>query len=224
MAGYMDAKQVLNDASPVETSKIRFEDRLVYFSFAVLVFAVAYGIIVGACITMYYGLVANMSSYEDTLSLISGVSYLLSILINLPQLALATKDVRQKFYRQAAIRLFVFLAPIFIFLAADGLVAHYIFWASLSDTDRFHLLHHTLSTALPLTFLYGLALRRFWRPQQMQVSSTGLSRRGQIETGIVLLISLTIMFLVLGILIGNPILVVLAPIIVVTYAVLGILR
>lgn len=143
---------------------LTWEDRLTRLSFALLFGATVYGIVVGAIVTMYYDLTPNMGALEDNLGMPQLILYLLAVLISFIHLPFALLDIQQALWQQAAIRIISGLGPLIIFLGTDGLIAHFLWWSPLSDTDRFHILHHTVFASLPLTFGYGLALRWLWRP------------------------------------------------------------
>lgn len=141
-----------------------WEDRLTRLSLALLLGATAYGVVVGATITMYYDTVPNMGALEDNLGAPQLILYLLAILISLAHLPLVLADARHALWQQAAIRAAACVGPLIIFLGTDGLVAHFLWWSPLSDTDRFHILHHSLFAGVPLTLSYWLLLRWGWRP------------------------------------------------------------
>jgi len=175
---------------------IAWEDRLTRFALALLVLAVAYGIAAGAVVTMYYDVVPDMGSVGDRLGSPLMVLYLLAVIVSLIHMPLAVRDLRLKLWNQAAIRTMVGIAPLFIFLGAEGLVAHFLFWGPISDTGRYHILHHSLVAGAPLTFVYWLALRRWWRPETFSAASS-LSLRSWLIGGIVLVWILTILSILL---------------------------
>ena len=90
---------------------------------------------------------------------------------SLPSLAIGSWDLLRNRRGQAAARLLAFFGPLLVVLGAEGLVSHFVFGCAVTGwacpdgdfTIRWHQLHHTLVAGLPLTLLYGLALRR-WRP------------------------------------------------------------
>lgn len=142
-----------------------WEDRLTRLSFGLLSAAVGYGILAGAVIAMYYDVVAGMDALEDDLGSVQGLLYLAAILAGLIHLPLAAADVGSKRWKQAMARLAIFIAPAIVFLGVGGLVSHSLWWLPISDTDRFHILHHTIFAGVPLTLGFWLALRAWWRPE-----------------------------------------------------------
>lgn len=161
------------------------EDRLTRLALALLLGATAYGVFVGATITMYYDTVPNMGVLEDSLGAPQPILYLLAILISLTHLPLALTDVKHSLWKQASIRTAAFIGPLIVFLGTDGLIAHFLWWSPLSDTDRFHLLHHSLFAGVPLTLGYWLLLRWGWRPATFKAIAVP-SVRAWLVSGIVL--------------------------------------
>jgi len=143
---------------------ITWETRLTRLVASLLVAASAYGVLAGAHVTMYYDLVPTMGAREDTLGGPVGLGYLAAVLLSLAHLPLAAWDARAGRWRAAAVRVFAFLGPLVVVLGAEGLIAHFVWWAAISETDRYHLLHHSLTTGLPLAVVYALVMRRVWRP------------------------------------------------------------
>ncbi len=164
---------------------IAWEDRLTRLSLALLLGATAYGIVVGATITMYYDTVPNMGALEDNLGSVQLILYLLAVIVSLSHLPLALADVRHSLWKQASIRALAFIGPLIVFLGTDGLIAHSLWWLPISATDRFHMLHHTVFAGLPLTLGYWLLLRGWWRPAIFQTIAVP-SRRVWLVSGIVL--------------------------------------
>lgn len=178
------------------SSIIAWEDRLTRFSLAILFGATAYGIVVGAMITMYYDLTPNMGSLEDNLAPAQLVLYLLAVIVSLFHLPLALSDIKRALWQQATIRAVACIGPLVIFLGTEGLISHFLWWLPISETDRFHMLHHTVFAGLPLTLGYWLVLRWGWRPAAFQTAAA-LSRRVWLVSGIVLVwmvMSMGIMF------------------------------
>jgi len=143
---------------------LTLETRLTRFVALLMLAAAVYGVLAGAHVTMYYDLVANMDAREDTLYSVMGMAFLAAIVLSLAHLPLAAWDARHGRWRAAALRLFAFIGPVIVGLGAEGLISHFLWWAAISATDRYHLLHHALTTALPLSVLYALAMRRLWQP------------------------------------------------------------
>jgi len=141
-----------------------WETRLTRFVALLLVAAALYGVFAGAHVTMYYNLVPNMGARTDTLGAPLGLAFLAAVMLSLAHLPLAAWDARGGRRRAAALRLFAFMGPLVVVLGAEGLVAHFLWWGGISDTDRYHLLHHSLTTALPLSVAYALVMRRAWQP------------------------------------------------------------
>jgi hypothetical protein len=163
---------------------ITWEDRLTRLSFALLLLATAYGIVVGAAISMYYDVTPNMGSLEDKLASIQLVLYLLAVIVSLSHLPLLGWDLKNRSWKQAAIRGLVFIGPLIIFLGTEGLISHFLWWAPTSETDRFHMLHHAVVAGVPLTLGYWVVLRRWWRPATISTPPS-LSRRSWLLSGIV---------------------------------------
>lgn len=142
----------------------RYDERLPRYGLVIVVLAVGYGIAAGAYVAMYYDVVAGMDGREDGLAAGLIALYVLAAALGLPELPLALWDLRHGLLRQGLVRSLAFAGPLAVLLGADGLVAHRLGWAPISGSDRFHLLHHSLVAGAPLTVLYALALRRWWRP------------------------------------------------------------
>jgi len=153
--------------------------------------ATAYGIVVGATITMYYDLTPNMGALEDKLSSIQLILYLLAIIVSLFHLPLAVSDVKHNLWKQASLRAVVFSGPLIIFLGTEGLISHFLWWLPISETDRFHMLHHAVVAGAPLTLGYWLVLRWWWRPATL--SAPSISRRASLVSGIVLVMVIMVM-------------------------------
>ena len=176
---------------------LTWEDRLTRLSFALLLGATAYGVFVGATITMYYDTVPNMGTVEDNLGGPQLILYLLAVIVSLSHLPLAFSDIKHPLWKQASIRVAAFIGPLIIFLGAEGLIAHFLWWSPLSDTDRFHILHHSLFAGVPLTLGYWLLLRWGWRPATFKAVAAP-SLRAWLVSGVVLVW----MMMSIGILMG----------------------
>jgi hypothetical protein len=178
---------------------LTWETRLTRFIAVLLVAAGAYGVIAGAHVTMYYDLVPNMGAREDTLGGPVGLLYLAAVLLSLAHLPLAAWDARHRRWRAAAVRVFAFIGPLVVALGAEGLISHFVWWSPISSTDRYHLLHHSLTTGLPLALAYGLTLRWTWRP-------AALSAPANVPVRAVLasVIACVMVILPVGILFGFP--------------------
>ena len=125
------------------SSNIAWEDRLVRLSLALLLLATAYGIVAGASISMYYDVTPNMGSLEDNLASAQIILYLLAVITSLSHLPMAIWDATRKLWRPASMRALVVIGQLIIFLGAEGLILHFLWWAPISETDRFHMLHHS---------------------------------------------------------------------------------
>ena len=106
----------------------------------------------------------NRLSREDTLSSIQAVLFGLAALLSFAYFPLALTTAKARQWTQASILAIVVATPLAIFLASEGLLSHYLWWGPISDTDRFHMLHHSLVAAVPLSIIYFLFLRWRWRP------------------------------------------------------------
>lgn len=176
---------------------ITWEDRLTRISFILLCLATTSGVFTGAVITMYYELIPNISELADKLGSAQFSLYLLAILCGLFHLPLALTDLQQKLWSQAGLRLALSLGPLFIFLATDGLVAHALWWEPISDTNRFHVLHHTLFAGVPLTAVFGIGIYWGWKPSALH--PTPPIKRGALIASIVIFLTLA---LIVGVLSG----------------------
>lgn len=177
---------------------IAWEDRLTRQAFALLLLATAYGIVVGAVISMYYAVTPNMDSLEDNLAPVQLILYLLAVIVSLFHLPMAVADAKHKLWKQASMRGVTFFGPLIIFLGVEGLISHFLWWLPISDTDQYHMLHHTVVAGIPLTLLYWLILRRWWRPNDIIVASS-YSPTFFVVSGTLLVI----IILPLGIMIGS---------------------
>lgn len=171
------------------SSIITWEDRLTRLSLVLLLLATAYGIVVGAAISMYYDVVPNMSSLEDNLAPIQVVLYLLGVIVGLSHLPLAVSDVKNKLWKQASMRALVVIGPLIILLGTEGLISHSLWWLPISASDRSHMLHHAVVAGAPLTLGYWLVLRRWWRPSSF-IAGPSLSRRTWLVSGIALVMAM----------------------------------
>lgn len=174
-----------------------WEDRLTRLALILIGLATIYGIVVGAIVTMYYDLVPNMGALEDNLGSSQLLLYLLAILISFAHLPLALADLRRSFWKQALVRVGAFIGPLIVYLGTDGLISHFLWWSPISETDRFHLLHHSLFAGAPLTFVYGLWLRWAWKPASFATAGAP-SLRVWLVSGIVLLWVVMGMGIVIG--------------------------
>jgi hypothetical protein len=181
------------NASPL----LAWEDRLTQLTLILLLGATTYGVFAGATVTMYYDTVPNMGGLEDNLGAPQLLLYLLAILISFAHLPLALVDLRRSFWKQALARVGAFIGPLVVFLGTDGLIAHALWWSPISDTDRFHLLHHSLLAGAPLTLGYGLWLRWVWKPASFATAGAP-SLRVWLVSGIVLLWVVTGMGIFIG--------------------------
>ena len=136
-----------------------WEDRLTRLALVLLLAATAYGIVAGATITMYYDLTPNMGALEDRLSSVQATLYLFAIFVSFFHLPMAFLDIRHNLWRQAAIRAVVLIGPLFIFLGTDGLISHLLWWLPISETDRFHMLHHSTFAGPPCYWATGLSCK-----------------------------------------------------------------
>jgi len=195
------------------SSVIIWEDRLTRLSYNLTLLAAAFGIAAGSAVTMYYDLTPNMGSLEDVLYSITLVLYLLGVLVALPHLLLAALDIKIKLWKQAFVRALLFISPVIVFMGAEGLISHFLWWAPISDTDRFHLLHHSVVAGAPLALLYGLVLRAWWRPASLTPSAVP-SRRFWLVSGYALLL----LVMAFGITIGA-----ISPIIFIGTTIIGIM-
>lgn len=165
---------------------LTWENRLTWLALMLLVGATVYGVFVGAIVTLYYEWVPNMGAVDDTLGSVLFIPYLLASLISLVHLPLALADARYALWKQAALRLVAGLGPVSVFLGTDGLISHWLWWSPLSDTDRYHLLHHSLFAGVPLTLGYGVVLGWGWRPAAFKPTAAP-SRRVWLVSGVMLL-------------------------------------
>ncbi|MBC8334121.1 MAG: hypothetical protein H8E29_02550 [Anaerolineales bacterium] len=143
---------------------ITWEDRLTRLSLVLLLLATVYGIVAGAVISMYYDIIPNMRSLVDNLAPVQLILYLLAVIVSFSHLPLAVSDARHKLWTQASIRTLLFIGPLMVFLGTEGLISHYLWWFAVSETDRIHMLHHTVFASAPLTLGYWLVVRWWWRP------------------------------------------------------------
>jgi hypothetical protein len=143
---------------------ITWEDRLTRLSLVLLLLATVYGIVAGAVISMYYDIIPNMRSLVDNLAPVQLILYLLAVIVSFSHLPLAVSDARHKLWTQASIRALLFIGPLMVFLGTEGLISHYLWWFAVSESDRIHMLHHTVFASAPLTLGYWLVVRWWWRP------------------------------------------------------------
>jgi hypothetical protein len=127
------------------------------------------------------------SFFFQAASAVQQLLYLLPFLFSFIHLPAAVADMRQKSWRQAAIRVSLVVGMLLVILGTEGLISHYLWWSPLSDTDRYHMLHHTLIAGVPLTLAYGLAQRRWWQPANF-VAAENLSLQSWLITGAILML------------------------------------
>ena len=148
----------------------RWADRLAWLAWVVLATATTFGLLAGATIAIVHRPEVDWSAYDGPFAL-QKLGYLLVLALSLPSLAVGSWDLLRGRRAQVAARLLAFFGPLLVVLGAEGLVSHFVFGCAVTGwacpdgdfTIRWHQLHHTLVAGLPLTLLYGLALRR-WRP------------------------------------------------------------
>jgi hypothetical protein len=152
---------------------VTWSDRLTRLACVLILLATASGVIIGAAISMYYDIAPTLLSLDQ----LPFILYVVAVIVSLPHLLLAAWDLAHQHWHQAAMRALVcvgpalvFVGPALVFVGTEGLLSHLLWWESISQTGRFHLLHHALSAGLPLTLGYGLLVRWWWRPARI---STG---------------------------------------------------
>ncbi len=89
-----------------------WEGRLTRLSSLLLAFAVLYGVIAGAGVTMYYGITPDMGAIEDRLAFPQFVLFLLAIILGFTHLPLTLADLVCGSWAQAAIRTVIVIGPI----------------------------------------------------------------------------------------------------------------
>jgi len=177
---------------------VTWEARLTRLSSLFLALAVLYGVIAGAVVTMYYDLTPDMSAIEDSLASPQFALFLLAIILGLTHLPLAIIDLARRRWGQAAIRIALVLGPILVFLGTDGLLAHLLWWGPISDTDRFHILHHSVFAGIPLALGFWLLARVVWRPALLD-ATPALSWGFLLASGIALLMTAAPIGIVTGV-------------------------
>jgi len=195
------------------SSIITWEDRLTRLSLILLLLATAYGIVVGAVISMYYDITPNIGTLQDNLAPVQLILYLLAVIVSFSHLPLAVSDATHKFWTQASIRALLFIGPLIVFLGTEGLISHYLWWFAVSEPNRIHMLHHTVFASAPLTLGYWLVVRWWWRPAALS-SAQSISPRVWLVSGIVLVM----VMMAVGILAG-----LVSPIICGVTAIIGLL-
>jgi hypothetical protein len=176
---------------------IAWESRLTRLSVTLLALAAVYGIAVGAIVTMYYDVIPQMGALEDRLAAGQLVLYLLAVFAGLSHLPLVWANIQHRLWTAAALRAVVAIGPSVVFLGADGLIAHWLWWFPISETDRFHMLHHSLFAGAPLALGFGLVVQRWWRPALLG-GTPSLSRKAWLFSALVL----TLIVLGMGVLSG----------------------
>jgi hypothetical protein len=178
---------------------LTWETRLTRFVALLLLAAAVYGVFAGAHVTLYYDLVPTMGAREDSLGVPVGLAFLAAVMLSLAHLPLAAWDVKHGRRRAAALRVFAFIGPVIVALGAEGLISHLLWWAAISETDRYHLLHHSLTTGLPLALAYALAVRRLWNPTALSVPA-----HVPLRAGLASVVGALMVVLPIGILMGFP--------------------
>ena len=177
---------------------VTWEDRFTRLSSLLLASAVLYGVIAGAVVTMYYDLTPDMGAIEDSLGSPQFLLFLFAIILGLTHLPLAIADLARGRWAQAAIRTALVIGPILVFLGTDGLLAHQLWWGPISDTDRFHILHHSVFAGIPLALGFWLLTRAVWRPTLLGETPT-LSWGFLLASGIALLMIVAPMGILFGV-------------------------
>jgi hypothetical protein len=149
---------------------VTWEGRLTRLSSLLLALAVLYGVTAGAVVTMYYDLTPDMGAIEDRLAFPQFLLFLLAIILGLAHLPFAVADLARGRWGPAAIRAAIVIGPILVFLGTDGLLAHRLWWEPISDTDRFHILHHSIFAGIPLALGFWLLARAVWQPSLLGVT------------------------------------------------------
>ena len=186
------------------STTIIWEGRLTRLSVILLTLAVIYGIVAGAVVTMYYDLTPDMSTIEDSLAFPQFVMFLVAIALGLMHLPLAVVDITRQRWTQAAIRAALVIGPVLVYLGTDGLLAHLLWWEPISETDRFHILHHSAFAGIPLALGFGLLARAVWRPSRLG-ETPALSWGVLLASGIALVMLIAPVGIVAGV--ADPILV-----------------
>ena len=150
--------------------QVSWHDHLVRLVLVLLVLAFVFGIAAGV--------VPGMRSLENTLFRITLRIYILAMALSLPCLLLVIWDFRHRLWGQGARHLIAFVGPVIVFIGADGFshASHALWWEPISNIERSHLFHNPTVAGAPLTLLYWLALRRWWRPASKQ-EALPVSRR-----------------------------------------------
>lgn len=175
-----------------------WEYRTAYGSFVFLLLAIVYGIGAGAAVAMYYDVVAGMDALEDTLTSVQFMLFLTAVLLSFFHLPRLMVDLKSKLWKQALVRGMVLAGPLMIYLGTEGLLSHWLWWGPISDTDRFHMLHHTVTAGTPLTLGYRLGLRRWWHPATFAAASP-LSLRAWLATGTAVIVVAVVVGLLTGV-------------------------
>ncbi len=151
---------------------VTWSDRLTRLSFVLILLATTLGIVIGAAISMYYDIAPTLMSLDQ----IPFVLYVVAVIVSLPHLLLAAWDLTHGQWNQAAMRGLGVIGPVVVFGGTEGLLSHFLWWEPISQTGRFHLLHHALSAGVPLTLGYWLLLRWWWRPAMIRTGPAVSSR------------------------------------------------
>jgi hypothetical protein len=165
---------------------VSWEGRLTRLTALLLGLAVLYGVVAGTVVTMYYDLTPDMGTIEDSLAFPQFLIFLLAIILGLTHLPLVVADLTRGRSLPAAIRTLIVIGPILVFLGTDGLLAHLLWWQPISDTDHFHILHHSVFAGIPLALGFWLLARAVWRPDLLG-ETPALSWRFLLASGIALL-------------------------------------
>ena len=173
----------------------RWADRLARLGWLVLLMAVAIGLLGGTVVAAVGPSrpepsaarapdpcpeppcfdIGGMPGVEDLPMVLTGLCYLVAVLLGMPSVPGAVWDARRGRWARAGTRLLVFVGPVLV-VAGTEVIPHVLPVCALLPrlcegvggggrdvAGRWHQLQHTLLGALPLVVLYGAALRR-WRP------------------------------------------------------------
>jgi hypothetical protein len=170
-----------------------------------LLMLTTYSLVAGAIIAMYWDVVPSMDALEDALGRMHGTGALLVLIMCIPNLLIGAAQTAQGQRSQGLTRIALSAGVLFILIAAEGLIAHALWWSPISDTGQFHMLHHTLTTALPLSLAYALLYWRFAAPRladagaMSMILATTRAKLAAIGMGVlVLLVLATIAVMAMG--------------------------